>query len=63
MGLKQILYLFVYSLSYSSIQIPIELFGYTVNDISALILAYFVINYKLKGISVSTRITFYVFLA
>ena len=54
MGLKQILYLFVYSLSDSSIQIPIELFGYTVNHISALILAYFVINYQLKGISVST---------
>ena len=29
-----------------------RVFRYTVNDISALILAYFVINYQLKGISV-----------
>ena len=29
-----------------------RVFGFTVNDISALFLAYFVINYQLKGISV-----------
>ena len=29
-----------------------RVFGFTVNDISALFLAYFVINYQLKGITV-----------
>ena len=31
-----------------------RVFGYTVNDISALILAYFVINHQLKGVSAIT---------
>ena len=31
-----------------------RVFGYTVNDNSAIILAYFVINYQLKGILVIT---------
>ena len=32
----------------------LRVFGYIVNDIFALILAYFVINYQLKGISAIT---------
>ena len=50
--LKQILDSFGYSLSCIGIQIPREVFGCTVNKNSALIPAYFVINYKFKGISV-----------
>lgn len=50
--LKQIFNSFEYFFGYVGIQILMTVFGCTVNKIFAVILKYFVFNYKFKSISV-----------